>query len=359
VTISRLTDDGVVTSASRADARRRTAHGRARIAVFRALQLGDLLCAVPALRALRAAHSGAHVTLVGLPWAREFVDRYARYIDGFLEFPGHPGLPEQPFRAESSDEFLSAVRAHRFDIAIQMHGSGEISNTIVAGFGARRTFGFCPSESPPPCDGFLPYPVHLSEIRRHLALMTHLGFPARGEALEFPARPADHRELENLPAATRLTRGPVVCLHAGGRTPARRWALERFAAVGDALAYRGLSVVLTGSEGERGLTARVRESMTAPAIDLAGRTSLGAMAALLRRARLLVSNDTGVAHLGEAVGVPSVVLFAASEISRWAPHDRRRHRVVSPVESATPSQVLAEADALLGSPVTAAAAGVA
>jgi ADP-heptose:LPS heptosyltransferase len=325
--------------------------------VFRALQLGDLLCAVPALRALRAAHPAAHVTLVGLPWARELVDRYARYIDGFVEFPGHPRLPEQTFRAEASDEFLSAVRARRFDLAIQMHGSGEISNTIVAGFGARRTFGFCPSEAPPPCDGFLPYPVHLSEIRRHLALMTHLGFPARGETLEFPARPTDHRELADLPEATRLSRGAAVCLHAGGRTPARRWAPERFAAVGDALAQRGLSVVLTGSEAERGITGRIRESMTAPAMDLAGRTSLGALAALLRRARLLVSNDTGVAHLGEAVGAPSVVLFAPSEISRWAPHDRRRHRVVSPVASATPSQVLAEADALLGSPVSAAAGG--
>jgi ADP-heptose:LPS heptosyltransferase len=325
--------------------------------VFRALQLGDLLCAVPALRALRAAHPAAHVTLVGLPCARELVDRYAHYIDGFLEFPGHPRLPEQPFRAEASDEFLFVVRARRFDLAIQMHGSGEISNTIVAGFGARRMFGFCPSESRPPYDDFLPYPVHLSEIRRHLALMTYLGFPARGEALEFPARPADYRELEDLPEATRLSRGTVVCLHAGGRTPVRRWAPERFAAVGDALAHRGLSVVLTGSETERGLTARIRAAMTAPAIDLAGRTSLGALAALLRRARLLVSNDTGVAHLGEAVSVPSVVLFAASEISRWAPHDRRRHRVVSPVESATPSQVLAEAEALLGSPVPAAAGG--
>src|SRR5215468_5686130 len=68
---------------------------RKNIVILRALQLGDLLCSVPAFRALRAAFPNANITLVGLPWAVMFVERFSAYLNDFVEFPGFPGFPEQ------------------------------------------------------------------------------------------------------------------------------------------------------------------------------------------------------------------------------------------------------------------------
>jgi ADP-heptose:LPS heptosyltransferase len=320
-----------------------------KVVVLRALQLGDLLCAVPAFRALRAALPRAHITLAGLPWAREFVERFAQYFDGFLEFPGYPGLPERPVDVRRIPSFLAAAQEKRFDLALQMHGSGVVTNPIALLFGARRTAGYYPPGGPcPDPGGFLAYPAELPEVWRHLRLLEFLGIPPRGEELEFPAQPDDGAALRAIAGAAELGERAYVCLHPGARAAARRWPAEHFAAVADALADRGLGIVLTGSTDETALTDAVARVMRAPVLDLAGRTNLGALAALLRGARLLICNDTGVSHLAAAVRTPSVVVFhQLSEREGWPPLDRQRHRVVARARGVLPADVLAQAAELL------------
>ena len=87
-------------------------HDNASIVIFRALQLGDMLCAVPALRALRCALPTARITLVGLPWAEQFASRFRRYIDAFTSFPGHEAFPEQPVQQHQLADFYASMRAH-------------------------------------------------------------------------------------------------------------------------------------------------------------------------------------------------------------------------------------------------------
>jgi ADP-heptose:LPS heptosyltransferase len=126
-----------------------------------------------------------------------------------------------------------------------------------------------------------------------------------------------------------LEPGRYVCIHPGARDPARRWPAAGFAAVADTLAAEGFRVVLTGTAAECTCTAGVAAAMRFKALNAAGRTGVGAMAALLEGAALLVTNDTGVSHLGAAVGAPSVILFLASDPDRWAPPDRYRHRAIA------------------------------
>jgi ADP-heptose:LPS heptosyltransferase len=299
-----------------------------RIAVFRALQLGDMLCVVPALRALRRAAPGAIITLVGLPWAREFADRFSHYLDGFMAFPGFPGLPERAADVAALPHFLFDARARRFDLAIQLHGSGALSNPIVALLGARRQSGFfAAGEWCPDPRSFLPWGEPEHEVLRYLRLMQELGCGNGDAALEFPFNEADRaavRALEPLPPG-----GQYVCLHAGARLRSRRWPAARFAQVADGLAAHGWQVVLTGAVQERAIACEVLNHMTAPALDLTGRTTLGALALLVSRAGLLVSNDTAVSHLAAASGTPSVIVCSGGDPVRWAPLDHRRHRVLA------------------------------
>ena len=314
--------------------------------------LGDLLCAIPLLRALRRGVPQAKITLVGLGWARELSARFAAYVDDFLELPGFPGLPEGRFDVAALPAFLADAQAREFDLVLQAHGSGEVTNALAALLGGRRTAGFYrPGTFCPDPELFVAYAENGPEPRRLLRLAEHLGVEAAGDELEFPFQDRDRAELEGLDEARTLRPGKYVCVHPGARLESRRWSAERFAAVADGIAERGFQVVLTGSEGEQDVVARVAAAMHRQAIDLSGRTTLGALAALLAGARLLVCNDTGVSHLAAALRVPSVVVFSASEPARWAPVDASRHRVVT-ADRARAEIVLGEAEDALGGEVS-------
>lgn len=300
-----------------------------RIVVFRALVLGDMLCMIPALRALRGAYPQANITLVSLPWAREFVARFPMYFDDFLEFPGFPGLPERAFDAGSFPDFLKEIHSRQFDLALQMHGSGSFVNPLTVMFGARRSAGFYLSgEYCPDAETYLPYPENVPEVWRHLRLMQHLGIPLAGDELELPIFAADRREFGQLAEAVLLHDSPYVCIHPGARYLSRRWPAERYAQVGDLLVAEGYRVVITGAASEAPLADAVSQAMTQPHLNLAGKTTLGTLAVLLQGTRLLISNDTGVSHVAAALKVPSVVVVTGSDPQRWAPLNRQLHQLV-------------------------------
>ncbi len=296
-----------------------------RIAVLRALQLGDLLCAVPAIRALRATDPRTSLTLIGLPWARALAARFARYFDGFIEFPGLPGLPERACDTAALPGFLEQMNRQKFDLVVQMHGDGRLTNPLCALMGGKVTGGYYRAgRYRPDEEACIEWRDGEHEVLRWLRLVEHLGAASKGAHLEFPLAPADWRELESL----RLAGLRYAVIHPGAQLPSRRWPAERFAEVGDELALNGMHVVLTGIAREEPLVRSVQRAMRQPAIDLSGRTSLGGLAAVVARARLVVCNDTGISHIAAAMRTPSVVVASGSDPKRWAPLDRDLHRVL-------------------------------
>lgn len=298
-----------------------------RIAVLRALHLGDLLLAVPALRSLRRRFPDAEVTLIGLPWAASFARRFSRYVDRFVEFPGYPGIGEVSYDAARTERFLTEQRAYGFDLVLQLHGSGQISNRFAIDLGGAVAAGYFVEERPPGLDVAAPYPATLHEIDRNLRLVGMVGGSVTDRSLEFPLTHDDRSEAGALLGPMRDR--PLVVLHPGSKLPSRRWMPDRFAAVADALVERhDAGIVLTGTAGEVDVVDAVASAMSRPALCLAGKTSLGGLAAIIEQASLFISNDTGPAHLAAALRTPSIVLYGPGDLERWKPLDSERHQVI-------------------------------
>jgi len=301
--------------------------GVERIAVLRASALGDFIFALPALDALRAAYPSAEIVLLARDWHRDFLAGRRSPVDRVIplsrgSFPGDSPTPAGGRRA------FATIAAEGFDLALQLHGGGRHSNPVVAGLGARVTAG---SRSPDaaPLDRTIAYEFFQHEVLRGLEVVSLVGATPVGLLPILASRPADRAEaraqLDDLvdlegPA-------PIAVLHPGASDERRQWPPERFAAVGDRLADAGAVVAVTGMAAEADVVRGVAGRMTKPAADLAGRLNLGALAGLLERASVVVSNDTGPLHLAAALGRPTVGIFWCGNVISAGPLARDANRV--------------------------------
>lgn len=304
-----------------------------KIAIFRALQLGDMLCAIPAVRAIRKAYPEASITLIGLPWQTNLVQRFPMYFDQFIAFPGWPGLPERSFEPLQVINFLCEVNANAFDLVVQMQGSGEITNPLCRLFGARHVLSFCKSASP-----FAGNELTLAltddehEITRCLKLVSLIGANDQEPFLEFPVSPNEREGAKEIQNELGLVQKKYVCLHPGARDVRRRWPTHYFAKIATAVSQYGYTVLLTGSLEEGTILDEVASLAEASVVNLVackGHVGIGELAQLIADSAGLISNDTGVSHIASALRTRSIILFSEfSEPHRWAPLNRDLHKVI-------------------------------
>ena len=319
-----------------------------KLAVFRGLYLGDLVAATGALRALRRGYPEAEITLVSLPWAT-ILAPHLPHVDRLLPYPGAPGLDGEGSK-EDLEKFLARVRAERFDLAVNMHGQGPASTRLVASFGARRSAGLTGTGiDAPSLDVEVPWDAEVHESRKLLLLATKIGgLPTGahdGAEPELRVRVEDYRRARALLPPGR----PLALVHSGASVSEKRWPEESFGQVAKELLRRGYAIAATGGSGEKELTRRVSELAPGTA-DLGGMTDLSTLIALVARADVLVSNDTGPAHLAYAFKTPSVTLFGPStDVERWGPLDRRLHAVLfkNPISEVSAEAVLRSVEELV------------
>ena len=299
--------------------------GVKKIAVLRANALGDLIFTLPALEALRTAYPRAEIVLLALDWHAAFFAGRPGPVDRCVVVPRCPGVSVPPGAvadADALEQFFAAMARERFDLAIQLHGGGRFSNPFLLRLGAKMTVGLRTPDAVL-LDRWVPYVYFQSEILRYLEVVALVGATTAAREPRVALTERDRAEaLEIVPETGR----PLVALHPGAGDPRRRWPPQKFAAVGDALAAAGASVVVTGIEPERPLVTAVIDGMAQPAQNLCGRLSLGGLAGLLARCQVLVSNDSGPLHLAAAVGAATVGIYWCGNLINADPMTRSRHR---------------------------------
>ncbi|AVT29365.1 glycosyl transferase [Plantactinospora sp. BC1] len=270
------------------------------ILVLRALGIGDLATAVPALRALRAAFARERLVLAAPRWLGPLVELVGGIdeqvdVDGLGPYRWPPMAPER---------------------AVNLHGRGPQSHRLLRAAQPRQLMAFACAEA-----GHHVGPVWRPdehEVARWCRLLDWYGIATD------PSDLALHR-----PTPGELPVGASI-VHPGAKAVERRWPPDRFAAVARELARRGHRVLVTGAPGERDLAEEVaaRAGLPGSAV-LAGRTDVGELAALVAHGRLVVAGDTGIGHLATAYGTASVLLFGPVSPALWGPPaDRLCHRAL-------------------------------
>lgn len=274
--------------------------------MLRALGLGDLLTAVPALRALRRALPGYELILAA-PERLAAAAAATGLVDRLL--PAHAAARAVPTEL--------AWDGPEPDIAVDLHGNGPPSHLLLQRLRPGRLFAYAHPETPGIAGPSWQADEH--ERNRWCRLLAWYGIAADPEDLRIP-----------LPAGPSPAPGAVV-VHPGAEAAARRWPPERFAAVAGALHRSGHRVVVTAGAGEESLARQVAAE-AGPAADAvlggAGDVPFDQLAALVAHARCVVVGDTGPAHLATALGTPSVVLFGPVAPRLWGPPARARHRAL-------------------------------
>lgn len=303
------------------------------VLVIRPDHLGDLLLTTPALAHLRAAWPDARITLLVGPWNTDTA-AHLPMVDEVLtlDFPyfdRRPAGPLHPYTLLAGE--ARRLRAFGFDTAVVMRHDFWWGALLAARAGIPRRAGFDHPDAAPLLTDALPTPWPEHEAARCLALAGAVtGAPSLTPPPMAFRMTADERAWTDAWLADNDIRHRFVVMHPGSGAAVKLWPAERWATVAGRLnAEAGVQVVVTGAPNESALVEGVKSGDSGcRAVTLVG-APIGRVAAVLARAAAVLGPDSGVLHLAQAVGTPTVRLFGPASTARFGPWgDAPDHQVV-------------------------------
>jgi len=306
------------------------------ILVLRPNAVGDFMLALPALHALRHAYPKARIVLLGKSWHADFLRGRPGPIDEVLVMPLVPGVGapvDAEYGEESNARFIAAVREQQFDLALQMYGGGRYSNPFINSLGARLTIGLRTPDAEG-LDRCLPYGELVNRRLELLQVAALAGAPPYFMEQELTVTGHDRQEAAALIPPSQGER--IVILHPGASDVRRQWPPERFAAVGDMLATKGATVVISATPAEQVLAKAIVAHMQHEVLDLKGRLSLHGLCGLLERSTMMVATDTGPLHIALALRVPTVGIFWLTNLLESGPLKQHLLRAALSVKTLCP-----------------------
>ncbi len=284
------------------------------ILIIKPSSLGDVVHTLPTLKALRNRFPGARLTWV-----------INRELSGLLE--GNPYLNEIiPFERRYTGfyTFARGLSMKGFDLVIDLQG---LLRSGLIGFlsGAKKRIGFANGREFSPLFYTDAVPVSTMEMHavdRYLLIAEYLG--AKTEDRDFTIDFSNEEDwLGRLIKEKAREQKILIAINPSGRWTTKRWPVEKFAALTDLINKKqGASVILIGGAGDIGLAEEVEAKVKTEVINMAGRTTLKQLAALLSKVSLLITNDSGPMHIAATLGTPVIALFGPTDPRRTGPYGK-------------------------------------
>ena len=318
-----------------------------KILLIKLSAVGDVVHTIPVLNKLRRRYPLAQLDWLVTPAIAELL-RHHPAITNIIEFEREPW--SKPWRLEPFASYLrlaSRLRAAAYDLVVDMHGQFRTAALTLA-TGAPARIGFdrpragvwdaSPRKFPEQArkhawqgareGSWLAYTNHipvptldLHAVDRYLHVGPSLGLDREPADFSFPIPQSAVSQVETLLAQHGANRAEIVIMAPGTIWETKQWGSEKFAQVAAHFLSKGLAVILIGSQRERVVCEEVA-ALSPGAIDLAGRTALSELAALIRRSAISVTNDSGPMHLAVALDRPVVSIFGPTDPVWIGPYRR-------------------------------------